>query len=447
MFDQIYQRRLKADIETWIARGWVSRDAAGHILAEAEKGDGRSRLPMALAAVGVICVALAITAFIAANWDGIPRAVRLFGIAAMVIGANLAAARAAALGRHGIADLATAFAALVFTGGLSLVGQIYHLPQDWTAGALLITFGSLAAAWLGQSRLTLAFAAVAAIMWQVLAAEAHPALGLGEGILSLCLIVAIGAHAIRHPARLSRWGVILLAYVVYGRWLLMAAEQGAREEGVLSIGLSALPAGIILLAVALERGSGSGSRFDRWGGGVRLLARSASEASLLVLLALLIITLVVALDGANPLPASVYLAVPVGLALALMLVGIGVLIPVARQDLAALLVLLAVPGAVVCVLMVVSAPHQVVLTAALGLAVSVGIAMVGVVSHQSFWTLAGHGAFTVLALWLLSETIGSLLGQAVFFLVAGLVLIGMALITARSLKAAARRDALKEGAA
>ena len=447
MFDQIYKRRLKADIETWIARGWVSPDAAGHILAAAVKGDGRSRLPMALAAVGVICVALAITAFIAANWDGIPRAVRLLGIAAMVIGANLAAARAAALGRNGIADLATAFAALVFTGGLSLVGQIYHLPQDWTAGALLITFGSLAAAWLGQSRLTLVFAAVAAITWQVLAADQHPALGVGEGLLSLGLIMAIGAHAIRYPARLSRWGVILLAYVVYGRWLLMAAEQGAREEGVLAIGLSALPAAIILFGAAIERRSVLAAGLSSLGGGLRLLARSASQASLLVLLTLLIIALVFALDGANPLPASAYLAVPVVLALALMLAGVGLLAPVARQDLAALLVLLAIPGGVACVLLVVSAPHLVILISALGLAVSVGIAMVGVVSHQSFWTLAGHGAFTVLALWLLSETVGSLLGQAVFFLVAGLVLIGMALITARSLKAAARRDAVKAGAA
>lgn len=447
MFDQIYQRRLKADIETWIARGWVSPDAAGYILAAAGKGDGRSRLPMALAAVGVICVALAITAFIAANWDGIPRAVRLLGIAAMVIGANLAAARAAALGRNGIADLATAFAALVFTGGLSLVGQIYHLPQDWTAGALLITFGSLAAAWLGQSRLTLVFAAVAAITWQVLAADQHPALGVGEGLLSLGLIMAIGAHAIRYPARLSRWGVILLAYVVYGRWLLMAAEQGAREEGVLAIGLSALPAAIILFGAAIERRSVLAAGLTSLEGGLRLLARSASQASLLVLLTLLIIALVFALDGANPLPASAYLAVPVVLALALMLAGVGLLAPVARQDLAALLVLLAIPGGVACVLLVVSAPHLVILISALGLAVSVGIAMVGVVSHQSFWTLAGHGAFTVLALWLLSETVGSLLGQAVFFLVAGLVLIGMALITARSLKAAAGRDASKAGAA
>ena len=447
MFDQIYQRRLKADIETWIERGWVSREAAGHILTEVEKGDGRSRLPLALAAVGVICVALAIAAFIAANWDEIPRVVRLAGIALTVIAANVFAARAAAKGRSGIADLATAFAALVFIGGLSLVGQIFHLPQDWTGGALLITFGCLGAAWLGQSRLTLALAATSAITWQILAAEAHPPLGFAEGVLSVVLILAIGAHAVVFPARLSRWGVILLAYVVFGRWLLLAAEQGAREEGVVALGLSVLPAAVILVSTAISRLRLEGSA-ARWrDGGLLLLARSAAEASLLVLLSVLIIALVFALDGANPLPASAYLVLPVVVALTAMVAGAVLLLLNTGRDLASTLVLAAVLASVASVMMVVSVPHLVILISALGLAASIGVAMAGVVSHQGFWTLSGHGAFTVLALWLLSETIGSLLGQAVFFLVAGLVLIAMALITARSLKAASRREELKAGAA
>lgn len=444
MFDQFYQRRLKADIETWIERGWVTREASGHILAEVEKGDGRNRLPMALAAVGVICVALAIAAFIAANWDEIPRAVRMAGIIVMVIGANLGAAKAASMGRTGIADLATAFAALVFVGGLSLVGQIYHLPQDWVGGALLITLGSLAAAWLGRSRLTLLLAVTAAIIWQALAADAHPPLGLGEGLLSFLLVLAIGTHAIRYPARMSRWGVILLAYCVYGRWLLVAAEQGASEEGVVAIGLAALPAAVILAATAIGRSRSDAGRF---GGGMHLLARSAAEASLLVLLSILTIALVFALAGANPLPVTAYIALPVAVALVMMALAAVALVSLAGRDLAAQLVLASVLGAVAAVMLVVSVPQHMILISALGLAVTVGIAMAGIVSHLSFWTLAGYGAFTVLALWLLSETVGSLLGQAVFFLVAGLVLIGMALITARSLKAASRRNAGKEGAA
>src|SRR5690606_36928744 len=100
MFGQLYARRLKADLATWVENGWVSSDAAGRILASLDKGTGRSRLPAVLAMVGVICLALAVAAFVAANWEAIPRLVKLVGIVVAVVGANLLAAWAAHAGRR-----------------------------------------------------------------------------------------------------------------------------------------------------------------------------------------------------------------------------------------------------------------------------------------------------------------------------------------------------------
>ncbi|WP_417672258.1 DUF2157 domain-containing protein, partial [Roseibium sp.] len=123
MLDYFYHKRLRQDLETWNAKGWVTTDGASRILATLEEGDGRSRIPMVLGGIGVVCIALAIAAFIAANWGGIPRMAKLIGIALCVGGAHMLAARAASTGRRGIADLATAFATLVFVGGMALVGQ------------------------------------------------------------------------------------------------------------------------------------------------------------------------------------------------------------------------------------------------------------------------------------------------------------------------------------
>jgi uncharacterized membrane protein len=143
MFDWAYKKRLKDDLDHWVAKGWVSSDGAAAILQDQDRDDGRSRLPMALAGIGMVCVALAVLAFVAANWGAIPKPVKLAGIALLVASSHALAAYAASRARKGIADLATGFATLVFVGGMALVGQIFHLPADWAGGAFLVCLGGL----------------------------------------------------------------------------------------------------------------------------------------------------------------------------------------------------------------------------------------------------------------------------------------------------------------
>ncbi|MCV0427639.1 MAG: DUF2157 domain-containing protein, partial [Roseibium sp.] len=138
MFDWAYKKRLKDDLEVWVAKGWVGSAGAAEILKEQDQDDGRSRLPMALAGIGMVCVALAVIAFIAANWGAIPKSVKLVGIAGLLVSSHGLAGWAAAKGRKGISDLLTGFATLVFIGGMALVGQIFHLPSDWPGGAFLV---------------------------------------------------------------------------------------------------------------------------------------------------------------------------------------------------------------------------------------------------------------------------------------------------------------------
>ncbi|MEP3301460.1 MAG: DUF2157 domain-containing protein, partial [Roseibium sp.] len=167
MFDLIYKKRLRDDVETWVEKGWLTSDGAAHILASTATEDGRSKVPMMLGGIGVLCIALALAAFIAANWGAIPRNVKLIGIVFCVLGSHGLAAWSSASGRKGLADLATAFATLVFVGALALVGQIFHLPTNWPGGAFLVCLGALAAAWIAGSRTSLIVAAVAAISWQI----------------------------------------------------------------------------------------------------------------------------------------------------------------------------------------------------------------------------------------------------------------------------------------
>ena len=77
------------------------------------------------------------------------------------------------------------------------------------------------------------------------------------------------------------------------------------------------------------------------------------------------------------------------------------------------------------------ATGSILVVAALSLAALISLCALGTWFNNRFWMLCAYLGLTAVALWLLEETIGSLLGQSLFFLVAGVLLLGMALWLAR----------------
>ena len=164
MFERGYRQRLEADLVKWVADGVISGDAA-HSIRKARFGEeATSRLPAIFAMLGALMLAASVSAFVAANWQEIPRLVRLVGILTLIAACFPIALL---LGRRAIpwgADAAVTFATLCFGAGVALVGQMYHLPGDWPAGAMLVAIGAvIAAALTGKSGpLVIAFAAMTA---------------------------------------------------------------------------------------------------------------------------------------------------------------------------------------------------------------------------------------------------------------------------------------------
>jgi uncharacterized membrane protein len=76
--------------------------------------------------------------------------------------------------------------------------------------------------------------------------------------------------------------------------------------------------------------------------------------------------------------------------------------------------------------------------AAFVLAALIGLCALGTWYNNRFWMLCAYLGLTAVALWLLQVTIGSLLGQSLFFLVAGVLLLGMALWLARLMRRGGR---------
>jgi uncharacterized membrane protein len=425
MFDWTYRKRLKGDLESWVAKGWVASDGAAAILREQDKDDGRSRLPMALAGIGMVCVALAVLAFVAANWAAVPKTAKLAGIALLVVSSHGLAAFAASRARRGIADLATGFATLVFIGGMALVGQIFHLPADWAGGALLVCFGGLAAAWLTGSRAALTVAAAAAICWQITRSGLEPA-PVFEDLFGLGLLAAIFVHAMMFPSQVSRWAALSLLWVTYGRWFEATVGLPSVGEGMVTAMVLAGTGGLAAVMLQLDPVA---DLIVKWSSdlpmrrhGHWLMARSMQDVGVLVLSVLIVLALVAVPDvfdapsarGLLPLPALL----PLGAAL--LLSGLGLLLSFKSVRARALFAATALALAAVLAPV---ATANVVVQAGLALAALTGLCALGTWYRNRFWMLCAYLALTAVALWLLQVTIGSLLGQSLFFLVAGLLLL------------------------
>src|SRR4051812_17612526 len=115
--------------------------------------------------LGALMLAASVSAFVAANWQEIPRLVRLVGILTVIAGCFIPALQLERRGMAGGAAAPITFATLCFGAGIALVGQMYHLPADWPAGAMLIALGGLIAAALTGKNGPLIVAFVAMTAW------------------------------------------------------------------------------------------------------------------------------------------------------------------------------------------------------------------------------------------------------------------------------------------
>lgn len=166
MREAAYRKRLAADLPKWRDAGWVTVDGASAILSSL--GPGRKStfgLAATIGTLGALLLGLGVIAFVGSNWEEMPRPMRL---ALIVAAMALAYAAAFAFERRGhriFAEAGALAGALVFAGGIALIGQMYHLAGDFAGAVLLFEIGVLGSA-LATGSLTLAVVAlVAAGYW------------------------------------------------------------------------------------------------------------------------------------------------------------------------------------------------------------------------------------------------------------------------------------------
>lgn len=165
MWQRAYVQKLKSDLDLWIERGWVTPANAEAILQSANSGPAQRRMPAILAILGAVLIGFAVMSFVAANWNEIPKLVKLIAIFGAMWAAWLAAIPLERRGHPAFAQAAILIGLGLFGGGIMLIAQIYHIVTDDPGGVLAWCIAALAAAWLLPSRPALALGVLLLVVW------------------------------------------------------------------------------------------------------------------------------------------------------------------------------------------------------------------------------------------------------------------------------------------
>jgi len=165
MWPTSYSKRLAHDLETWRAKGWVTPENATAIRASLEGGETTSRLPVIITVLGAVLIGFSAMAFVAANWTDMSKALRLSLLAIAMWSAYGTAAVLYLRQQSGFAEAALLIGVGVFGASIMLVGQMYHLPSDFSAGFLVWSLGALLTAWVVRSKSALIAAQLLLMGW------------------------------------------------------------------------------------------------------------------------------------------------------------------------------------------------------------------------------------------------------------------------------------------
>ncbi|WP_295558021.1 DUF2157 domain-containing protein [uncultured Hyphomicrobium sp.] len=162
-----YRKRIDGDLVRWRDAGWITPEGEAAIRRDLEKGVRTLGLANALAILAAVLIGFAVMSFVAANWQVMPRLLRIGMLFAALWASYGLAGVLARRGMSGFANAAILLGVGIFGGAIMLISQMYHMdgnPADalllWAAGALLAGVGL-------RSNPSLAFAMILVVYWGI----------------------------------------------------------------------------------------------------------------------------------------------------------------------------------------------------------------------------------------------------------------------------------------
>lgn len=259
----MYRGRLERDLKLWTQQGLLDAPTADRLLKEYDSRESSFSLGRVLMMIAALLMSAAVLLLVAANWEAIPRLVRVVGIVALIWGAYLAGGL---LTQRGAPRLAAAFLAagtLSFGGAIALIGQMYHLSGDAVQAMLVWFAGSVIAAALLRSGAVTAIAGFLAfaVAWTDWSEAYHASDTLLLWLMPLMAVIIILLVRYTDAGRVRH-----IAYLLLVAWL--AFIYGEHDTPTTAIAIASLGALAYLLAAvpqsplhALARSAGAAPAF------------------------------------------------------------------------------------------------------------------------------------------------------------------------------------------
>lgn len=207
---RLLKNDLAMETRTWTEKGLISEDQAAAICRtygiDYFNMDQRSRGYWILVILGYLFIGLALITLISANWDEIPRGVRMGGLILLTLATHLLGLVKTFQGKE-LPAVGFFFLGSLFYGiSIMLIAQIYHIGEHFPDGILFWALGVLPLALLLRSKVLMLLAVTLGTIWFMV--EAY--LGYFPWLYPLFL-GAMAWHLLRvGPGRLLFFMLILL---------------------------------------------------------------------------------------------------------------------------------------------------------------------------------------------------------------------------------------------
>lgn len=405
-----YIRQLKRDIEMWLEQRVITPLQAEQMLQSAGPAAARQSIPFIIAMLGAILLAFGAMTYVAANWQGLGKIERL----AILMGSMWATYGIAAVlflrSQDMYAQAAVLLGAALFGVNIMLLGQTYHMSAHWPDGILLWAVGTTIVALIVPSRPALALAIILFGIWSfgetVESEKAHLLYLIPFGVL------VVAAWSLKWRAALHLLSISILLWIAINL-AVFVAERNWDETHLFTL--------YVLISVA-------------WFATAKIGREYVFETALARygLFALFFSFFLLQLSGGAQASETDWMMVT-GVVASICVVGIvGAL-------LADNIRLLDAGILVVVVLSAVFAPYFTekggfvaqYAYSALYIGLTIWAADYGLEKDDRFFVNLAFTGFGIEVLWIYFTTFSTLLDQAIFFIVGGLILIASAVLLER----------------
>ncbi|WP_158272096.1 DUF2157 domain-containing protein [Marinicauda salina] len=437
-----YRKRLARDLERWIAQGLVDPANRQAILDSASSGRPAWSATGAAAILGAVLLGLAAITFVAANWAEMARALRFGVILAALWAAFAGAAAAFARDRDAVGHALALLGAALFGAAITLTAQTFNMSAFRNTGVLIWTGGALATALVLPSRPVLILAALLGAAWAVLESVNPYAPDI---LWSYLAVWALTAAAATRMHSLVSWTLLAIGLFVWlGFTMKSFVDAGALFELEAFALYALIAAAIALAASALREARLAGAGvLSNWAAIAGLLAGWALQFPIAAY-----VRTVERAERADWLdPGTRWAEVfgpESGAFLVPALVAGGVILACGlyarargRLETSALAAVLAATAFLIALPFIArAAGPEAVAALRIGIgaavyAVAVGLILQGARGERRVIGGIGVAAFILQSIYVYATLFGDLLDTAVFFLVGGALLLGLAFAAAR----------------